>query len=175
MASILNVDKVRATGSTTDALSIDSSGRVFTPARPAFRVYKMSGSGGQSATGVISLTNEDYDIGSGWNTNYYQAPVSGVYQFNLAALGVATTGGSLVPANQNVVLDWEISTDSGSNWGSKTRMYVYIGTAGHPNCSQSVNFKLDAGDRIRLNVSAQGLYFDSTNERNLVLSGFLVG
>ena len=35
MASILNVDKVRATGSTTDALTIDSSGRVKQPALPA--------------------------------------------------------------------------------------------------------------------------------------------
>ena len=173
MTSVLKVDTIQSSGGTT-GLTIDSTGRVLTPARPAFRVYKMSGSGGQSATGVISFTNEDYDIGSGWNTNYYQAPVSGVYQFNLAALGSNTSGG-LTPGANNIIMDWEISTDSGSNWGSKTRMYVYIGTSGHPNCSQSVNFKLDAGDRIRLNVSAQGLYFDSTNERNLVLSGYLVG
>ena len=36
MASILNVDKIRANGSTTDALTIDSSGRVLRPVIPAF-------------------------------------------------------------------------------------------------------------------------------------------
>ena len=36
MASILNVDKVRATGSTTDGLTVDSSGRVLIPASQRF-------------------------------------------------------------------------------------------------------------------------------------------
>ena len=39
MASILNVDKIRATGSTTDGLTIDSSTYPYTN-RPMFRVYK---------------------------------------------------------------------------------------------------------------------------------------
>ena len=38
MASILNVDKVRATGSTTDGLTIDSSGRVL-PNTVMYDVY----------------------------------------------------------------------------------------------------------------------------------------
>ena len=43
MASILNVDKIRAAGSTTDGLTIDSSGRVFKPATPAFHAYADDG------------------------------------------------------------------------------------------------------------------------------------
>ena len=43
MASILNVDKIRATGSTTDGVLIDSSGRVTTPAHPHFVGIDTSG------------------------------------------------------------------------------------------------------------------------------------
>ena len=42
MASILNVDKIRAAGSTTDGLTIDSSGRVTQPTKPIFMAVAIS-------------------------------------------------------------------------------------------------------------------------------------
>ena len=42
MASILNVDKIRATGSTTDGLTVDSGGRVDMPNTVMYDTYRLT-------------------------------------------------------------------------------------------------------------------------------------
>jgi len=94
MASILNVDKIRATGSTTDGLTIDSSGRVLTPARPAFRVEKRASNQSAPSTSKITFEHEAFDIGSNYNTSTskYVVPVAGVYFFQSILRIVADNG-----------------------------------------------------------------------------------
>ena len=86
MASILNVDKIRATGSTTDGLTVDSSGLVATPARPAFS-YR---TGTQNNISVntwqtVNFNDKLFEVGSNFNTatKSFVAPVDGIYQFNV--------------------------------------------------------------------------------------------
>ena len=83
MASILNVDKIRATGSTTDAITIDSSGRVTLPQTPMFRA---TGADNVSLTNdtyaKIQFNTEDFDVGGYYDhsTNYRFTPlVAGKY------------------------------------------------------------------------------------------------
>ena len=88
MASILNVDKIRATGSTTDGLVVDSSGRVTLPALPFFHA-SITGSNVSIGTGsdaVLPFNNEITDVGGHFNNSTYKftAPVNGVYQFTAA-------------------------------------------------------------------------------------------
>ena len=85
MASILNVDKIRATGSTTDAVTVDSTGRMFTPARPAFYIRKTGGTT-TFGTGVIQWNDVVFDTASAWDsTNYrYNCPVAGLYWVNVS-------------------------------------------------------------------------------------------
>ena len=90
MASILNVNKIRAAGSTTDGLTVDSSGRVLQPAKPAFSVYSSSDLANANYTSAPSdapcFGTIDFNIGgclaisSGIAT--FTAPVDGLYQFN---------------------------------------------------------------------------------------------
>jgi hypothetical protein len=171
MASELGVQTIQHTNG-TDAMTIDSSGRVLTPARPAFRVYK-TGSTGSATQGQLSFNNEDYDIGGGFSTNYYQAPVAGVYHFSLSALG-CNSAGNAISANQEVSIDFETSTNSGSSWTARTRMYTNVGAAGYPNLSGSADLKLNATDRVRVKVNSNYVYFNAS-ENNLVFSGHLVG
>ena len=74
-----------ATGNTT-AMTIDSTGRVLTPARPAFGVRRDSSD--QSITGstytVVEFETEEFDIGGNFDmsTHRFTAPIAGIYHFS---------------------------------------------------------------------------------------------
>ena len=74
-----------ATGTTT-AMTIDSTGRILTPARPAFRVTGVLNGWTNfvSNTKVNLLTTVDYNIGNHYDTSTYEfiAPVAGLYHFS---------------------------------------------------------------------------------------------
>jgi len=91
MASELGVQTIQHTNG-TDAMTIDSTGRVLTPARPAFSVNQstaLSAADYTAAETVIPFNTEDFDIGSNVTINsnaVFTAPVAGVYQFNLTLI-----------------------------------------------------------------------------------------
>ncbi len=84
----IEVDTIKNTSGTT-ALTIDSAGRMLTPARPAFHA-KRSGSaawhslGGSGSSTVIPLDATTYNVGGCYNTSNYRftAPVAGIYFFH---------------------------------------------------------------------------------------------
>ena len=88
--STLYVDNIYSKTGTSQALDIDSSGRVLTPARPVFRATGPSPSNvtNQNYSTVTKLTfwdNEVFDVGSNFDssTDYdFTAPVTGYYQIN---------------------------------------------------------------------------------------------
>ena len=85
MSSILKVDTIQNTGGTT-GLTIDSSGRPLTPARPAFKAYS-SLTGWQSFGGTsfvkMPFNSVQHNIGTHYDTSNYKfvAPCNGVYYF----------------------------------------------------------------------------------------------
>ena len=85
MASELQVDAINHSGG-TNALTIDSSGRVFTPVRPAFFAYLNANTSINSdATDQKVLFNaEDFDKTNNFANNEFTAPIAGLYQFNVA-------------------------------------------------------------------------------------------
>ena len=111
MASILNVDQIGHSTSGTTALTIDSSGnvsasgRIVTPARPAFRVYGTSNAWATISSNVKLnlLTTVDYNIGSHYSTTDHEftAPVDGLYHFS----------GRLYVNNAATISDFYISVD----------------------------------------------------------------
>jgi len=91
MASTLKVNTIQHTGGTS-AMTIDSSGRILTPARPYFQVTKTTSqettAGTSAAAPIIQFDQVNNNIGSCWNTSNHQfvAPLDGVYQFNFGLL-----------------------------------------------------------------------------------------
>jgi len=95
--STLKVDAIRSSGGSADGLTMDSSGRVLTPARPAFRAYNSGTSWIEithNTTTIMAFNTTDYNIGSHYNTSTYKftAPVSGLYYFWAIAYSHASGG-----------------------------------------------------------------------------------
>ena len=60
MASILGIDTIQHQSGTT-AMTIDSTGRILTPARPAFRARIAGSTTGTGSPGVIVFETEDFE------------------------------------------------------------------------------------------------------------------
>jgi len=90
MTSVLKVDNIQ-NSSGTSAMSIDGSGRILTPARPAFSA---TSSGGFNITsGTITYDSEEFDIGGNYNASIseFTCPVAGIYSFSFSYYAVNTT------------------------------------------------------------------------------------
>ena len=101
MASIIGVQELQHTNGTS-AMTIDSSGRILTPARPAFLVHR---------TGDITLTEGNdhqiipfntvkFDIGGNYSTTNFNftCPVDGIYFFSLSLRADSVASGGYTRA-----------------------------------------------------------------------------
>ena len=95
--STLKVGTIQDHANSITAMSIDSSGRVTTPARPMFRAFK-SGTGWvdivHNWNRKIPFDTEKYDIGGCFNTStsIFIAPVTGYYHLYMYAYVHNNTG-----------------------------------------------------------------------------------
>ncbi len=95
MASTLKVNEIQHTGGTS-AMTVDSTGRILQPAKPAFKAYITGNQNAPSANTftTIQFNAENYDIGGNFNTSNYTftTPVAGIYYFYTSYSYVANTG-----------------------------------------------------------------------------------
>ena len=66
-----------STGNTT-AMTIDSTGRVKTPARPAFRAGKTATQTASGTNELVTWNVEVFDIGGNFANNVFTAPIAGL-------------------------------------------------------------------------------------------------
>lgn len=118
MASIINVDKVRATGSTTDGLTVDSNGIVDMPNTKIYAIFRnttnVTAGGNITAWEVPDTVNglSPANIGGTFthSSGVWTFPRTGVYRV-IGNAGIRNTSGDSVTA---VVL--QTTADSGSNF-----------------------------------------------------------
>ena len=91
MASILKVNTIQDATNSNTAMSIDSTGRILTPARPAFNVW-YSGSN-LASTATIVWNNVEINVGSHYDTSNgrFTAPITGIYFFSWFAVSTSGT------------------------------------------------------------------------------------
>lgn len=171
MTSILKVSEIQDPTNSNTALTIDSSGRVTTPARPAFRVkFDVN----TSAIDISSNTeinwntygSVDFDIGSHFDlaNNKYVVPVTGLYQVN-AQVAIQS-----VEVSTGVYLYFNVN---GSN--------IYMGaindpqSGGYSTSTYSSLLSFSANDE--LSIQARTISDTSVVIRQFTtdFSGFLVG
>ena len=101
MASILKVNTIQDATNSTTAISVDTAGRVTTPAKPTFLARKTSSdqqlftSGGTNTK--ITFSQVDVNNGSHYDStnSRFTAPVSGLYYFHVN-LRLGTVGSTRV-------------------------------------------------------------------------------
>lgn len=161
MASILNVDKIRATGSTTDALTITSSGYAK-PTLIAFEASLSANHTGFDTTSfgtVVPFNQTTYNNGSGYNTSgsdigLFTVPVAGMYTFDYWIYSSVDTWNQawLVKNGSRMTATDVVQTTSGNFIGGSNTVKLAVGDkiGVHP---------YNAGSSEQINTSAQHTYF----------------
>ena len=173
MVSKLEVDTIAHSGGTT-GMTIDSTGRILTPARPAFKARLTTGSGGGS-NGTLVFNTEDFDIGGNYDTSNgrFTAPVAGVYWICFSALSAGDSSGSSLSATNAI---WIHLHKNGTEIPG-TVAHAYIASGG--NFQESIHspnvLSLSASDYITVVVGSEYVYTDATARWDPVFQGYLLG
>ena len=171
--STIKVNEVQHTGGTS-AMTVDSSGRVSTPARPAFSLfYDSSGTEGVGNNNTVVFTGVHKNIGSHYNTSTgkFTAPVSGFYHFNLVGFGSNSSGGSVSAGSSSSVALYD-----NTNSADLARSYHYTQTGSfHPNLSFSSAHYLSASTEVKILPGSGAYLYSDVSDKYCKFSGFLIG
>lgn len=161
--SKLYVNNINSKTGAAEAINIDSSGRITTPARPAFHVIRQTS---MSASGDITYETALFDIGSNVNlsTGEFTAPITGIYVLNFSCIGPnATTATNIFSTINGVASNSKFSARP--NAPNNNENFSPLGSITLP-------VQLNANDVFKLNTSA-ALYSDTNIW--VRFSGYLLG
>lgn len=171
-ATNLEVTTIKDKTNSNTAMSIDTSGRVTTPTRPAFHA-RLSGTGASGVQGSLVFNEEDFDIGSNYDTSNgrFTAPIAGIYYFAFDALVCNSTAGAL-GANAYTRVRF-IKNGSGGLFSQFS--YNFTGTTQYNTINRIDCIQLSANDYVQVKVENQYVYTDATGEFDATFQGFLIG
>ena len=166
LGGALGVGTIKEATGTTTAMTIDSTGRILTPARPAFRGTRAYTTTDFTGSGLdITGYTEDFDIGGAFDASAgtYTVPVTGIYQIN-----VTQDGSSNFSAATNAFL--RLNIDGAAGNFLLMRQDPQTGQSSSSTISQTLS--LTAGQVLIVNFTVGT---DDNVAANFVFSGFLVG
>ena len=172
MASELHVDSIKHSGGTS-AMTIDSTGRILTPARPAFRA-RIAGSTGTTGTqGDLVFETEDFDIGGNYDTSNgrFTAPVAGVYWFAYSSMTATNSSGGILTSGEAFHVDFH---KNGSQVAG-ARHYEYVAANNLDTVHLVDLMNLSASDYVQVNVGSEFAYSQTNSAYDPVFQGYLIG
>jgi hypothetical protein len=173
-AGVQGVAGITTASTSGTAMSIDSSNRITTPARPSFSAYRTAGSG-SGTTGVIVFNNEDHDIGSCFNTSdgKFTAPIAGIYHFDVLGFYCLNAAGSACTPASYFSYIYKNTTDMA---GVVAIHYDYFNTgATYPAVNMSITLQLAASDTIYFGTNSSTYLYADSQRGYATFSGYLVG
>lgn len=162
MASVLKVSEIQDPTNSNTALTIDSSGRVLMPVKPAFHVYRNAGNVGATATIVFNVAELNQGNHFDTSTGLFTAPVAGIYYFSAFGMKTNNSGGNFgirfIKNGTAVTGTWMFQ-----NGGANIHMANHISGA----------YDLAANDTMGVQVTHETFYAVSNMHNSF--SGFFVG
>ena len=172
--STLKVGTIQDHTNSNTPISIDSTGRILTPARPAFRARLAGSTQATGTQGNIVFETEDFDIGGNYDhtTGEFTAPITGIYHFMFQGISATNSTGGKNIAGDSPYGDLQID---GANVAG-TRFYAHVeSSAFHAIFIANHILQLTANQTVRVNVQAQFLYSETNAEYDPVFQGYLLG
>lgn len=164
MAGIVGLTELQHTNGTS-AATIDTSGRILTPARPAFRARKTSSQSTSGGNELITWNTVPLNVGSHFTNNIFTAPVAGIYSFSIV----------LLTPNDSANHTYSFRhTPVGGSLTAIVTLYSPI-LANHETMSSSFVHQMGVGDTmgVYLDGANDEIYGDAGTWTNW--SGFLIG
>tara|TARA_B100000212_G_C27160864_1_gene441634 strand:+ start:143 stop:664 length:522 start_codon:yes stop_codon:yes gene_type:complete len=168
MASILNVDKIRAAGSTTDGLTIDSSGRVLFPQIPCACVTLTTSntqdtSNPYTTTGTAILFDKvSVNQGSVYDSSNgrFTAPVAGIYEFSYSYLKDDDSGANVT---------WVNLYKNGSTYTGAGATAYDENPTDYAQVSQKLLIDLAANDYLTLQLMNGGIHLNAGGQYHSIV------
>ena len=146
--------------------SVNISGSITMPNRPAFRVTGAGGAKVAVTTLSGSYLNVDYQQGGGWDnsTGTFTAPIAGLYQVNVV---VRTNSNSLGTISQLIVY----KNYTGPATGTAQIMIEYAASTTMNHTGGSTISKLAVGDTLKMVVAVGEISFDENDNFSVAYIG----
>ena len=178
--SNLLVQNIKHTNNTT-AQTIDSTGRILTPARPCFSAYRNTTSGTYYDSGDLVFDATTVNVGSCYDTSNgrFTAPITGAYHLSCSIGSIYDdNSGSQFAANDWIQLQLKID---GASSNKNPKQYLRVNATFETGFAISHVFYLTAGQYVIAHIRANdtdsgdgGFAYDSTTGF-MHYSGFLIG
>jgi len=172
--STLKVGTIQDHANSNTAITIDSSGRVTQPAKPAFRAFLSSnisnGNYTSAAASDFVFDSESYDIGGNYNTSNgkFTAPIAGLYHFNANMYGSGFGSGVAWASVYIFVNGTQVSRTINDPEG---------GNYAFPQITD--NLQLTAGQEVTIRLGVSGdttVTLSGSSDGSITnFSGFLIG
>ena len=171
------VATIKHTGGTT-AMTIDSAGRTFTPARPAFQAYGTGASwvifSNGAWTKIVMNATPPLNIGGHYDStnSKFVAPVAGLYHFYYKLYGRVQSGGAASTYWQSRL---QKNNSAISGHGAMIMAYYYNDGGKDETATDSVTLSLAVGDELTLHAQSSGSHNGEYYAQNCNFGGHLLG